>query len=91
MRRPAALVAARLAFEAAFPLPRGFMPLWIPIGGGIPVPSIPCVADEFVEDAGVFSFEPFNDGRPMLVGHPRAWTSNGARNLAAAYRPEGLP
>jgi hypothetical protein len=81
-----------VSFEELFPMPRGFMWQWVSLGNGRGLTlAVPCVADEFIADDDVYTIEPFNDGRSMIVGHPRAWAELGARNLADYHRPIGAP
>lgn len=85
---------ARAMLAVAFPLPAGFMPLWVWVpktGAHLAVPSIPCLVDDHAPDVGMFAIQPYNGGRSVVIGSPRAWALNGARNLAEAYRPESLP
>jgi hypothetical protein len=68
------------------PRPRGFMPFWAPEPIAAPIHDVQCFVDPHAPDYMLVVMEMRN-----ILGSAATWAGLGALNLAAAYRPEGVP
>lgn len=50
-----------------------------------------CVADPFAPPGALYLIEPMDGTEPIVGTTPATWAEYGARHLAAAYHPEGMP